>query len=131
MSASSATPHEADAILAEEAFADIGDWSVVVAEEDDVEESDPVGTGVPFVHAVAPEPALGEKQWAEPTVPSNCNVPACDSPFDPPVRLMLQLVPAYAADPASRAPRLATMTRNRVDHLPSRPRIGSALRVAP
>jgi hypothetical protein len=57
-----ATPHEAEARVAAEALAVPGDPSVVVAEEDAVEERDPVGTGDPLVQAdelvltVPPEP---------------------------------------------------------------------------
>jgi hypothetical protein len=92
---------------------------VVVAEDDDAEDRDPVGTGDPLVQAVAPDPVPGEKQLAAPIVPSSCSVADCACPFEEPVRPTVQFVLAYALVPPRSVPRTAAMTFDRNDHLPS------------
>jgi hypothetical protein len=94
VSTSPATPHAGIPIVAEEALAEPGDESVAAADEDELEDSGPAGTGEPLAHAVAPEEL--ELQTLAPIVERSCSVPACDSPCEPPARPIAQSVAAPA-----------------------------------
>ena len=100
VSASCATPQAADARFAEDAFCDPGDVSVVVAEDDDDEDSGPAGTGEPVVQVVAPE--VLEEQPLAAIVEVSCSVADCASLLEPLAAVVTQFVaPAAPAAQAS------------------------------